>query len=282
MKQDKPNINKLLSGYKVPGTKSNHEAYLQSLSEIEAKQKPKTRYMNTRKIIYWAGSVSAAAIIVIAFLLNGLQTNHEYLNNELTAQATQLPDNSTVSLKTNSSLQYNESILNGTRAVEMIGEAFFEVTKGKTFKVHFPGGKLQVLGTKFNIRSYNNKYGRVDCYEGSVRLEVHDKSMVLTKGQAIRYSPTTVEGPFDFDVQEAMKIPDGNYQWINRPLEEVLTFISSRAGYELIASPKVLDLRFTGTLNLTNNKIALTILSKAMHFKYEIKGKKLIILEETN
>lgn len=281
MKQDKLNIDKLLSGYKIPGTKNKSEAFAQLASQIDSKQK--TRHpKNHRKIIYWAGSAAAAAIIAIVFLLNGMLTGQKYQNDQLAAQKTQLPDNSTVSLKANTSLQYSRNLLDGTRTVDLKGEAFFEVTKGKTFKVNFPGGKLQVLGTKFNIRSYNHEFGQVDCYEGSVKLEVLNKTVVLSKGQAIRYNSTTVEGPFNFDVQEAMKIPDETYKWTNRPLSEVLTFISSRAGYELVASPAVLDLRFTGSLNLTNNKIALTILSKAMHFKFELKGKKLIIREEPN
>ncbi len=282
MQQDKLNIDKLLSGYLVPGARSKSEAFQLLASKMETKQKARNPKKPNRRIIYWSGSIAAAAVIVIIFLFNALQTDKELTNTQLSAQENQLPDQSTVLLKINTSLKYKRGLISGTRHVEMRGEAFFEVTKGKTFMVDFPGGKLQVLGTKFNIRSYADDYGRIDCYEGSVKLAVHDKSVILTKGQAIQYTPNSVEGPFDFDIQKAMKISDETYQWTNRPLAEILTFICDRAGYELVASPEVLNLHFTGTLNLTNNKIALTILGKAMHFKYELKGKKLIILETAN
>lgn len=282
MKQDKLNIDKLLSGYKVPDTKSKAQAFEQLTQKIEANQSPQFRPNKTSKIYYLVGSGAVAALLTLFFLLTSPLAQQEFKNKQLATIQTKLPDNSLVKLKTNSTLEYHQGLIDGTRKVEMQGEAFFEVTKGKSFKVHFPGGHLKVLGTKFNILSYNKDYGRVDCYEGSVQLEIRDRKIVLTKGQGMRYTPTTVEGPIEFDIQEAMKIPDNSYKWVNRPLSEILALICARSNYQLVAPEKVLNRRFTGTLSLTNDKIALTILSKALHFTYEQKGQKLVILEEDN
>ncbi len=70
----------------------------------------------------------------------------------------QLPDGSKGFLNSNSKLKY-PVIFNDARNVYLTGEAFFEVVKNKRSKFTVTAGKLkvEVMGTSFNIMSYEDQ-----------------------------------------------------------------------------------------------------------------------------
>ncbi len=69
-----------------------------------------------------------------------------------------LPDSTSVWLNSNSSIKYRSSFIRN-REVTLNGEAFFNVTENskKPFKVLADEVMVTVLGTKFNIASYENE-----------------------------------------------------------------------------------------------------------------------------
>jgi transmembrane sensor len=88
-----------------------------------------------------------------------------------------LPDGTTGWLNSNSSIKYNGSF-NIDRQVILNGEAFFDVVKDKSrpFKVNTNEIIVKVLGTRFNIASYENeKSVEVVLEEG--KLELCNKEM---------------------------------------------------------------------------------------------------------
>ena len=280
MKDPDKNIERLLSGYEVPATKSKREAWEQLNRKISENEKP-TKHQPVRRInfAYYISGAAAAAVILILMLFNFFRPTEEFNNTQMAVKETVLPDSSQVVLKTNSKIEYHERLLDGARLVDLEGEAFFAVTKGKKFQVDFPGGNLHVLGTKFNIRAYSEDIGRVDCFEGSVKLKINKQDIVLTKGQAVSFSPDHIEGPFEINAENLTGITDNLYHWTDRPLKEILELICAREGYQLSASETVLAKRFTGPLNLTNGKQALTILTKAMNLDYKLTNNQLKIVE---
>ena len=71
-----------------------------------------------------------------------------------------LPDGSKVWLNAASSIKYPTVFLGKERVVEIDGEAYFEIAKNATapFKVKVDGEtEVEVLGTSFNINSYENE-----------------------------------------------------------------------------------------------------------------------------
>lgn len=88
-----------------------------------------------------------------------------------------LPDSSKVVLNGGSSLKFSKLFNEGEREVYLSGEGYFEVKKGaEIFNVVYPMEaprlKLSVLGTKFNISSYEGKDDIVTTlYEGAVAIE---------------------------------------------------------------------------------------------------------------
>ncbi|RKD91070.1 FecR family protein [Mangrovibacterium diazotrophicum] len=280
MKNTDKHIDRLLSGYEVPATKSRREAWEQLNRKISANEKlPKRQPVRRINFAYYLTGAAAAAVILVLVLFNFFRPKEEFSNKQMAIQETILPDSSQVVLKTNSKIEYHERLIDGARLVNLDGEAFFSVTKGKKFQVDFPGGNLHVLGTKFNIRAYSEDMGRVDCFEGSVKLKINQQDIVLTKGQAVSFSPDHIEGPFEIKADNLTGITDNLYHWSDRPLQEILSLICAREGYQLSASESILEKRFTGSLNLTNGKQALTILTKAMNLDYNLTKNQLKIVE---
>jgi ferric-dicitrate binding protein FerR (iron transport regulator) len=201
-------------------------------------------------------------------------------NDGLAKQIVWLPDSSQVELKAYSEIKYNYGRIGNARAINLKGEAFFDVKEGKPFKVKFPGGHLQVLGTRFNIQAYSPESGRVDCFEGAVKLSVHQKNYILEKGSSLTFDESSVDGPFGFKPEERQNLPDNVYEWANRPLKEILTLICQREGYQLEAPDGILNKRFTGKVPLKDSGQALKIIATAMDFNYQIENNKLHIFEK--
>ena len=73
------------------------------------------------------------------------------------------------------------------RALNLTGEAYFEVTKNKhiPFKVHTDELDVKVLGTKFNFRNYQDDLeAKVCLLEGKVALSTQQKENDTSPGSA--------------------------------------------------------------------------------------------------
>ncbi|MBE9601571.1 FecR family protein [Pedobacter sp. MC2016-24] len=98
-----------------------------------------------------------------------------------------LPDGSMVWLNAASSLTYNTTLLEGgLRNVKLVGEGYFEIAKDKKhpFVVESKGQKVTVLGTHFNIRSYQEDMSiRTTLLEGAVNVSSTSGNCMLKPGQ---------------------------------------------------------------------------------------------------
>lgn len=84
-----------------------------------------------------------------------------------------LPDSTEVWLNAASSISYSQGFGIRERKVNLVGEAFFSVTKNpsKPFTVITEDGSVKVLGTKFNFRNYlDDKEMVVSLEEGKVAV----------------------------------------------------------------------------------------------------------------
>lgn len=135
----------------------------------------------------------AAAILLLA-----IPTSYLYFTQQTTIQNKQhqntafsLPDHSKVFLNKNSEITYSKFNWKNNRIVNLKGEAFFEVEKGKKFSVKSNNGTVTVLGTKFNIKDHQNYY-EVKCFEGLVSVQTKIKTVKLSKGQNFKISKPKV------------------------------------------------------------------------------------------
>jgi len=89
-----------------------------------------------------------------------------------------LADGTKVWLNAASSIRYPTRFIGDNRVVSITGEAYFEVAHNvqKPFFVQTAGQRIQVLGTRFNVRAYNDEADvKTTLLDGSVELVALDK-----------------------------------------------------------------------------------------------------------
>ena len=95
-----------------------------------------------------------------------------------------LPDGSQVRLNAGSNLDYSNSHFNkDIREVTLNGEAYFDVVKNadKPFIIHTKRMDIKVLGTSFNVRSYNDeKFAEAALISGSLEVTLKDRDQKIT------------------------------------------------------------------------------------------------------
>lgn len=113
-----------------------------------------------------------------------------------------LPDGSQVWLNAGSKLDYNNSVFNkDLREVTLNGEAYFDVTKNaeKPFIIHTKKMDVKVIGTAFNIRSYNDeKTAEASLIRGSIEVILKDRKdqkIILVPNEKISVANDAAEMP---------------------------------------------------------------------------------------
>jgi len=260
-------IEQRLKSYKAPSGRSKEEAW-ELLSSKLGDVKPGKRTLPV--LAYWSMGVAAALVLgLLGIFQFGIFASR---TTTLTAmqQTVWLPDSSMVLLNSRSSLKSNYELIGGKRVIKLEGEAYFKVKKGKPFEVAFPGGKLKVLGTEFNVIAYSSEDIRVDCTSGKVQVMVNSKPVTLVKGQGMHMKGNEMEGPYTIDQGEVEGRLKGIYVWHHESLDEIFAYLGNRFGYSVSLAPSLQKRNFSGTFTLNNLQQSLEVLSEAMQISYKI------------
>lgn len=137
-----------------------------------------------------------------------------------------LPDGTHIWLNALSSLRFPTHFSGNTRAVQLTGEAYFDVAKNKEkpFVVDVNDTKVQVLGTQFNITADK---GRVytTLLEGSVKVFNGGNMKKLVPGeQAVAQGRNLAVKAVDTEPIVAWK--EGYFIFRNTPIQELMESIS--------------------------------------------------------
>jgi transmembrane sensor len=140
------------------------------------------------------------------------------------------------------------------------------VNKKGPFEVNFDKGKVNVLGTKFNVLTTPDE-AAVKCFEGKVKVEVESNSAILVHGQGARKTRTGNFTEFEF---KADNLPGtGEYRQIeNSPLEEVCNTLSVFYDVKIINENVDLSRKFSGQMNQQNLDTALTMIFVPMDITF--------------
>jgi ferric-dicitrate binding protein FerR (iron transport regulator) len=133
-----------------------------------------------------------------------------------------LPDGSKVHLNAGTRLSYHPHWWRFTRILELDGEAYFEVEKGKKFVVRSQQGKTEVLGTSFNIYSRNSEY-RVYCLTGQVKVQTDvGEGKILQANQSLSLTEKgDLEYQSDIKADNAISWTRNEFVFTAVPLSEV-------------------------------------------------------------
>ena len=185
-----------------------------------------------------------------------------------------LPDGTNVSLNSGSVLRYPEFFSGDKREVELIGEAFFDVTKdpNKRFVVKTTGDeRVEVLGTSFNMEAFpGDSILSTTLLEGKVRFVSDAGSVQMSPGEKLVYNNKTSKAKLtktNGEAETAWKY--GKIIFDNTPFNEVLRMLSKRFNVDfLVKNEKYRKDSFTGTFSTQRLEQVLDVFSISSKIKW--------------
>ncbi|MCD8262269.1 MAG: FecR domain-containing protein [Bacteroides sp.] len=238
-----------------------------------------------RRQLYINTFLKYAAIALIVFTL-GCFTTYLYVDTtatpawqEITVPPGQrislaLTDGSAVWLNSQTTLRYNPSFSGKIRHMILDGEAYFEVKKDKKkpFVVETPQGKIEVLGTSFNVEAYSSSNSFItSLIEGSLQITSGEESMLLKPGQMV-----VIEGEAEPVLKKITDFEE--YSWreglicfTDASFEEIMKKFEKHYGYEIhIRNERVKEYHYSGKFRLSDGiSYALQVLKEDVDFTYE-------------
>jgi transmembrane sensor len=162
-----------------------------------------------------------------------------------------LADSSVLRLNAGTRLQFPFSFSGNNREISLDGEAYLEVAQNpdKPFIIHTPNSTIQVLGTSFNVHTYDSGIVRVGLVNGAVLLKAADQEIIIKPGQEAVYTfrkGITVR-PFD---EAALGWLGGYYYFEDMRLDEIAPVLQRAFGTEIILDdPDMAKERFSAPLD---------------------------------
>lgn len=252
----------------LPQVRMNKDRVFEAIS---SKIKQEEGSATKRSWMVWVSSIAAAAIGIV-FMYNVLSPGTTtYATQALAQKSFELPDGSIAHLNGSSKISFQKQ-LGEIRHFSLEGEAFFEVKKGKTFTVETPNGFVQVLGTSFNVKTFEDDL-IVACKTGKVRVfkDANSVSYDLLPGDHIRLGREVAQGKIEVDKinlwQEAAPY------FSKAPLQEVVEILEVKYNIDIFLDKEVRDRPFTGTFVLDDLDKALKMVFLPMDVTYTLEDK---------
>jgi transmembrane sensor len=204
-----------------------------------------------------------------------------------------LADGSKVWLNASSSLRYPTAFTGKERRVELTGEGYFEVAtlrlrsgQKMPFHVQVNHMDVEVLGTHFNINSYNDEPAiRTTLLEGSVKVvnrqsAIGNNTVVLTPGKQavlIADSRFTIA---DADVEQVMAWKNGLFSFTGADLATVMRQLSRWYNVEVKYEGQIPARKFSGeiTHDLTLSQLMNGL--QSLGIKFNIQGRTMIVQQK--
>lgn len=191
-----------------------------------------------------------------------------------------LPDGSVVKLNSGSIIKYPERFSSRKRSVEIVGEAFFDVTRDESrpFVITARDIRVQVLGTSFNVKAFAGdpeinvavKSGKVVVQNtrstASVTLLQDEMVTCAVSGSGLQKKSIT-------DKAIVFGWAEGKLVFDNESFDEVFKKISRWYGVKVILNGPLTHKKITASCRKLTLGQALEGLSHTYDFDYEIKGK---------
>ena len=199
----------------------------------------------------------------------------------------ELSDGTKIWINSDSKLKYPVEFVGHSRNIELIGEAYFEVTHNseKPFFVTSGSQRVEVLGTSFNISSYE----RDSCImttlvEGRVKVEnslqEHNNTHLRPNQQSILDKKTGLIKSQNVKVDEYVAWQSGWFRFNDKPISQIMVILARWYDLEVqFESENISNKHFSGGFKRYDSfDQARKIIEQTGEIKFEVKGKKVIIL----
>lgn len=194
-----------------------------------------------------------------------------------------LPDGSGVWLNAASTLRYPTVFAGNQRAVELSGEAYFEIAKDerKPFVVSARGMHVQVLGTAFNLMAYPDETAvNTTLVTGAVRVVTDKSSLVLNPDQQACLQDSadgfTVSKP---NLKEVLAWKEGRFRFDGAKITAIMRQIARWYDVDIEYSGEPPANEFNGSISRAEyaQKI-LDALERTGNVHFSLEGRKIIVM----
>jgi transmembrane sensor len=261
------------SMYSVPGSLSKEEAMSRLMDRIDRNEKYNIPGIHTRqRILYFSAAASIALIIALFFVIVDFsKVEIASLPGEQILHY--MPDGSTVNLNADSEIKYSGKKFKNKRTLQLNGEAYFEVKEGNIFTIESKNGKVEVLGTSFNVHSREN-YFKVSCSSGQVLVTSGNLSDTLCRGGSVSLINDNYFKYIDTEIEQTLNWRNGEFYYKSTELRFVLNEIERQFNVSIEAFG-IENRLFTGSFYSDSLEEAIQIVCIPMdlEFKYLDKGK---------
>ena len=193
----------------------------------------------------------------------------------------QLADGTKVWLNASSSIKFPTAFSGKTREVSITGEAYFEVSsdKSKPFIVDAGGMKVEVLGTHFNINSYDDEEViRTTLLEGSVVINQNMKSKKLYPGQqAVVNTIGDISLEKNVNLSQVMSWKNGLFYFENSSLQEVMRELSRWYDVDVVYVNGIPKRNFEGEIQRNLKLSEVLRILELNKVKFKVEGRTVLI-----
>lgn len=228
----------------------------------------------------------------IAYELNGKKEYRNVYNTIITPKGGEyslvLPDGSRVWVNAASKLRYPTAFDGEMREVELDGEAYFEVKKAykngkrQPFIVRTGEQTLEVLGTSFNINSYDRNI-TTTLVEGSVALTYPDANSVqyLKPSQQSKFSKTSKKVSIaTVDPYYTVAWKHGKFAFEGASIYTVMEDVARWYDVDVQYEGDLSDVRYTGTISRFENfKQLLQLIEWTNLVTFKVDGRRVTVMK---
>lgn len=199
-----------------------------------------------------------------------------------------LVDGTKVWLNAASSITFPTQFNGSERKVEIIGEAYFEVAKNanKPFKVKSKNQIIEVLGTHFNVNTYDDEVAdKTTLLEGSVSISKVTNGRVQTTGSKIlkpgqQASVSVNQSQIAValaDEDEAVAWKNGYFKFNKADIQSIMRQVSRWYNVDVEYKGEMNQDLFVGKINRSEHVEEVLSILERSKINVAIKGRKIII-----
>lgn len=195
-----------------------------------------------------------------------------------------LSDGTKVFLNAQSSITFPTSFPGAERLIKINGEAYLEVAHNRSmpFRVQTKGQLVEVLGTHFNINSYDDEpLIRTTLLEGSVKVQSGSSKVLLKPGEQSQLDKAKNGSKISVqtvNLEEVIAWKNGIFEFDEASIEDVMRKTARWYDINVSYVGKAPDIRISGRISRKVDFSGLIQLLEFEGIKFRIEGKNIAIV----
>ncbi|OQP52633.1 hypothetical protein A4H97_25265 [Niastella yeongjuensis] len=193
-----------------------------------------------------------------------------------------LPDGTKVWLNAKSALRFPVHFNDTERRVEISGEAYLEVAHDKTkpFRVVNPGQVVEVLGTHFNVNTYDNEAAmKTTLLEGAVKIATNGNTALLKPGQQSNVVNGNIRTLDEVNVEDVVAWKNNKIQFTDLDIHSVMRMLERWYNIDVSYTGNEINTTFGGSVSRSKDiDVVLKLLEATGDVHFKIEGRRVTVM----